>query len=165
MRGKQTFILAILRNIWLILALGLVLFVVAKSVYTARELVYNVDFTHPVSRDSEGWYPESRISFSPGAENIELLSEPVYLKLYVPIAYQRLIVTGNINRGETPISLGVRQRDGQWDYQTIERDDFILEYDIKLAMRRQNKMEFILSIPEMQDKIGMANNWEFKFIK
>jgi len=164
MNSKQILLLSVLKNIWLILAIGLVLFVISQAVFTGRELAYSLDFSRSQTRDIEGWYPESRTTFDT-ERGLAVNGEPIYMKIYVPVKFKKLMITGTILRDDHEINIGVKQNTGEWAYQPIDREDFILEFDLSGARIHRQRMEIILSAPQMTRPIILENNWKFKFVR
>lgn len=163
MKIKNIGIRMIFRYIWLIIALAILLYVLTQGIYTQRTLVYQPDFSQSITKDITGWYPEVRGNFEKGRFNI--LSEPLYLKLYMPIDFDTLTVEGSLDYTDETIRLGLRQVDGQWDWQDIQSQNFSLTYNLKNVQVKSNQVEIILSIPDLSatSSVALDNNWKFSF--
>ena len=77
---RKSFIKA-LRYIWWLMGLVLILFVIGQSIITERVINYQLDFDESISPDLTGWYPELRLAYNPGADQAQLLAEPLYLQI------------------------------------------------------------------------------------
>lgn len=155
------------RYLWIAIGLAVILFVLSQAVFTKRILQYNLDFSQSVSQDILGWYPESRIIFSPlsGDDIFGLAGEPIYMKIYTPIKFKNLNINGSIfsNQAED-IRLGLRQNDGSWYFQKLELIDnyFSADFDLAKAQIRNNQLEIILSVPKLfaPHPVSLENNWK-----
>jgi hypothetical protein len=152
------------RYLWLGLALVVILFILNKAIFTKRILVYNLDFYKPLSRDIVGWYPEQRISHDSGQsqETFRLLAEPVYLKVYSPTDFKSATLEGDMDAGTNEVNIGVRQKDGSWQFKPVEAASFSLDFDLSSASIKRNQLEFILSLPSMSSSssVYLVNDWK-----
>jgi len=161
-------IVLLLRYLWLALAAVLIIVIISRAVSVKRMVVYNLDFSQSVSSDIVGWYPESRISYlsSLDHEAVDLLAEPVYLKVYTAGSFATMALSGSIiNYDLYPkhdIRLGLKQTDGSWYFQEINNQDFSLVFDLAKARKYRNQLELILSVPSMVngEKLILLNNWQ-----
>ena len=162
---NKNIIIQFFRYLWIAIGMAIILFILSQAIYTKRNLEYDLDFSKTVSRDIRGWYPEQRLN------NIfELLAEPVYMKIYIPIDFDSLTVSGGISvQSENNINIGMKQNDGSWDFQQLEivDDYFSSIFDLDDAQIKNNQLEMILSIPNMtsSDKITLKNNWKLILIR
>ncbi|MDP2812117.1 MAG: hypothetical protein Q8O32_00275 [bacterium] len=151
------------RYLCLALALALILFVLSQAVFTGRTLIYNLDFSQSLSRDIVGWYPESRVAQVSNSTNstLNILAEPIYLKIYSPVDFKTLTISGQLHKNDQGANLGLRQKDASWFFQSIVSDDFRLDFDLSNAQIKRNQLEIILSIPDLNDdsNISLVNNW------
>ena len=159
---KKISIVYFFRYLWLIIAIIVVLTVLSKAVFTKRSLVYNLDFNQSISRDITGWYPESRTVFNQSKNQLQVINEPLYLQFYVPTKFETLTVKGQLDFDQTDIKLGLKQADGAWYWQPIIDQNFSLDFLTDQAHTKSNKMELILSIPNLPatSTIGLVNNWQ-----
>ncbi len=167
MSKMQKIIVRIWRYFWLAAGLLVVLFVLSRAIYTQRNLLYQPDFTKSITANIRGWYPESRLSAisSASVAAVDLIAEPVYLKVYSPVDFEIMTIEGSIYpylADDKEIKLGLRQSDGSWDFKNIVNQDFSLSFDLSQAQIKSNQLELILSIPDMStgDRISLANNWQ-----
>ena len=173
MKFDTKLIIRIWRYIWLLAGLVLILFIISKAIFTQRILIYNLDFSQAISTDIRGWYPESRISQLSllSRDGVDLIAEPVYMKVYSPVDFDLLTIEGSLKpfspHGEQDIKLGLKQQDNSWDWQNIDDNDFVLNFDLENARVYRNELEFILSVPTMVDqaRLGLVNNWQITFSK
>lgn len=158
MQIKQTTILKAWRYILLVASLVVIIFILSGAIITERTIVYELNFQKTIGPDVTGWYPESRTSFS--ENSLLLLAEPIYLKVYSPIDFDRLSIEGQLYPVDKTIRLGLKQTDGSWQYQEINSEYFALNFDLKNVKARRNQLEFILSVPDLATStISLKNNW------
>lgn len=145
------------------MALALIFYVLINGTYTGRTLAYLPDFGRSISRDITGWYPEARGNFSDNKFNV--ISEPLYIKLYVPVEFEKLMVEGSVDYLNESLRLGLRQQDGSWYWQEIQNQDFSLIYNLENAEIKRNQIEMILSMPNLTatSSVSFYNNWQFIF--
>ena len=148
------------RYLWIALALAVVLYIISQAVVTSRTIKYNLDFSESITRDITGWYPEVRTSFLNGG--LELKSEPLYLKIYSPIDFKNLKIKGSLNFNEEDVRLGLKQSDSTWYFKNITEENFSLVFDLSEAQVKRNKLELILSIPDLKSDSGiyLNNDWQ-----
>ncbi len=156
---KKTPITNIFKYIWWLLALATILYIVSQNIVTQRVLTYNLDFKQSISRDITGWYPEVRTKFS---NNLEVLAEPIYLQAYVPAKFNNLNIKGDLDFVDENIRLGLKQDNNIWLWQDITDKSFSLDFDLKTAQVYRNKLELILSIPDLNSgsNVALTNNWQ-----
>jgi hypothetical protein len=129
------------RYLWLALALILVIAVVFDSMSVKKTLNYRLNFHKSISPDITGWYPESRISQASflSMDGVDLIAEPVYLKVYAPSDFSIMRVEGQISTyspySEQDIRLGLKQKMGDWDFKKITEKNFSLTYDLSEVKR------------------------------
>ncbi|MFA6307565.1 MAG: hypothetical protein WCS88_00030 [Patescibacteria group bacterium] len=157
---NKNIIIQFFRYLWVAIGIVIILFILSQAIYTKRNLEYNLDFSKTITKDIKSWYPEQRLN-----NVFELLAEPVYMKIYTPIDFERLTVSGGIfSPAENDIKLGIKQNDGSWDFQQIEivDDYFSNVFDLTNAQIKNNQLEMILSIPNMTSsaRISLKNNWK-----
>lgn len=166
MSFNQKLIIKVFRYIWLAGALFLILFILHKGIYTKRDLVYDLDFSQSLTRDIRGWYPESRFTRSSSSsirDAYDVIGEPLYMKIYVPVDFDLMTVTGSFYfDNDATVRLGLKQKDGSWQWQDIKDKDFSLSFDLKNAQTKNNQLEIILSLPEISDVsvASLVNNWQ-----
>jgi len=161
-------IVLILRYLWLALSAVLIIFVIFNFFSVKAIVTYNLDFSQSVGRDIVGWYPESRISYRSSLpfEGVDLLAEPVYLKLYAAGDFELMTVSGSVITSDLypnqDVRLGLRQQDGSWQFQSIDKRDFLVNFDLTQAKKYRNQFEMILSVPTMtgDEKLTLLNNWQ-----
>jgi len=156
-------IIKFFRYLWVFLALILILYIISQAFYTKRSLQYNLDFSRAVTKDITGWYPESRLALSAGS--YEILAEPLYMKIYSPVNFNDLTISGGIeSQLSEDIRIGLRQNDGSWDFQNINITDGIFSntFYLENAQLKNNQLEIILSIPSLENKdsLLLVNNWK-----
>ncbi len=145
------------------MALAILLYVLINGVYTKRTLTYQPDFDVSITKDITGWYPEVRGQFQ--NDKFNLVSEPLYVKFYTPLQFDRLIIEGSVDYVDESIRLGLRQENGDWYWQEIQNPDFSLIYDLGNVEIKNNKVEMILSVPDLKSTstVSLHNNWQFIF--
>lgn len=144
----------------MIIALGVVFYIISQNIVVARELTYNLDFKNSISPDITGWYPESRTIFDTANSQLQILAEPVYLQAYVPWRGQAVSVKGSLSEYQPGLRLGLRQKDGSWQFAEILSADFELSFDMSSLQIKQNKIEVILSAPDLSQPLMLENNWQ-----
>lgn len=161
-------IIGFFRYLWVFLALVLILFIISKAFYTKRTLEYDLDFSQSVTKDIIGWYPESRLtntSISSVAGAYDVVAEPLYMKIYTPINFNDMTITGSLQPHHSEdIRLGLRQLDGSWDFQPVilEEGVFSNNFYLENAQLKNNQLEIILSIPDLHEpnRVSIINNWK-----
>src|SRR3989339_671182 len=107
---NKNIIIHFFHYLWLTLGLVIVFFVISQGIYTKRSLEYNLDFSKPLTKNIVGWYPENRIAnFSEDSigTTFNLRGEPVYMKIYTPIDFSQLTISGGIyTNSSNNINLG-----------------------------------------------------------
>ncbi|PLX26124.1 hypothetical protein C0580_00480 [Candidatus Parcubacteria bacterium] len=173
MSNRKIKLVILLRYLWLSIALFVVASLVFDAMSVKKTLIYELDFHQSISRDTAGWYPESRIAQSSfmSIDAVDLVAEPVYFKVYAPNDFSTMSITGSFytdeSLGEQDIRLGIKKEDGSWEFQQISSNDFILNFDLAQARKNKNQFELILSVPSLPSgqKIALINNWQIKFQK
>jgi|GEM_PF-1889007 hypothetical protein len=166
MRINKDIIIQFFRYLWIVAAIMLVFFIISQSFYTKRTLEYDLDFSQSISQNITGWYPEQRLtnlSLSSLGNAYDLIAEPVYMKIYTPINFDNMNITGTVYRYNfEDIKLGLKQTDGSWDYKLIDSKDFDFDFDLTEAQIKNNQLEIILSIPGMTTptRLSLINNWQ-----
>ncbi len=162
MRINKVLIIKIFKHIWLLIAFSLLVCIISSSIITKRNLVYNLDFNNVLTKDIYGFYPEVRTMFLQDSKELEIRGEPLYLKLYLPIKFDTLTIKGSLETFDQEILLGLKQEDNSWYYQSIIEEDFSLDYILDQALVKNNKLELILSIPDLTSTstIKLHNNWQ-----
>lgn len=171
MSNKKIKLVILLRYLWLSIALIIVASLVFDAMSIKKNLIYELNFHKSISKDIVGWYPESRIAQSPfmSIDVVELVAEPVYLKVYAPNNFSTMSVTGSFYTDESldgqDIRLGIKQDDNSWEFQQISTTDFLLTFDLAKAKKSKNQFELILSVPSLTSEQGipLINNWQIKF--
>lgn len=149
-----------LKYVFWVLAAGIIFYIISQNIVVAREVAYNLDFKNSISPDITGWYPESRVFFDSENNIMQLLGEPVYLQAYIPWRGQSVLVKGSWSEYQPGLRLGLRQQDGTWQFSDILSADFELPFDMQSAQIKQNKIEFILSAPDLSQPLMLENNWQ-----
>lgn len=173
MSNKKIKLVILLRYLWLSIALIIVASLVFDAMSVKKTLIYKLDFHKSISKDITGWYPESRIAQSSfvSIDAVELVAEPVYLKVYAPNSFSTMSVAGSFYTDESldghDIRLGIKQEDNSWEFQQISTADFLLTFDLAEAKKSKNQFELILSVPSLtpEQNIALINNWQIKFQK
>jgi len=144
---------------WLFLAIFLVIYIISKNIVVQRDLIYKLDFNETITKDIIGWYPESRtVAIN---DKLHILNEPLYLKLYSPVKFNNLLIKGNIEYEEENIKIGVKQKDHSYSYKDIINNNINLNFDLDNVLLVGNKIELILSIPEINKESNInLNNLE-----
>ena len=166
MKINKDIIIQFFRYLWIVAAIILVFFIVSKSFYTKRTLEYDLDFSQSISKNITGWYPEQRLIYSHYSSMLnsyDAIGEPLYMKIYTPIDFENMNITGTVYRYNfEDIKLGLKQTDGSWDYKLIDSKDFDFDFDLTEAQIKNNQLEIILSIPGMTTptRLSLINNWQ-----
>ncbi len=163
MRISKILIIKIFKHIWWLIAFSIIIYILSSNIVTKRTLEYSIDFNNTLTKDIHGFYPEVRTMFLQESNKLEIRSEPLYLKLYTPINFEVLTVKGSLEPFTENITLGLKQKDGSWYYQNIAYEDFSLDYILDEALVKNNKLELILSIPNLNNStstIRLHNNWQ-----
>ena len=168
MKINKDIIIQFFRYLWIVAAIILVFFIVSKSFYTKRTLEYDLDFSQSISKNITGWYPEQRLIYSHYSSMLnsyDAIGEPLYMKIYTPIDFENMNITGTIIHGSREVKLGLKQVDGSWYYQQIIDNNFDLSFDLTNAQIKNNQLEIILSIPGAVEpfRVNLANNWQIIF--
>lgn len=166
MKLRRIPIILIFRVLWVILALGLLLFIIARNIYTQRQLIYHLDFRADSTRDYRGWYPSTRTNFDSQEQRLYILGEPIYMKLYLPLRFDTMSIQGSWSQSSSStVRLGLKQKDESWFYKDIDQKDWSANFDLQQVKVHRNQIEIIISIPEYQanQNIFLTNNWQIKF--
>lgn len=167
MKLKKISIILVFRSLWIILAIILLLIIISKNIYTARQLVYKVDFEDSSTRDYRGWYPDTRVSHDINEHRLYILGEPIYMKVYLPTKFDVMSITGSYSLASTTVRLGLKQTDNSWFYKDIDQKDWSANFDLQTAKIYRNQIELMISIPEYKSDqiIYLDNNWQIEFKK
>ncbi|MBT6691461.1 hypothetical protein HOB10_03980 [Candidatus Parcubacteria bacterium] len=160
-KANKISVIIIFRYIWLIVATSIIIYILGQAIVTTREIVYQIDNSDSITRDITGWYPEQRLVFATEDQTLRIVAEPLYLQAYIPVDFKTLTVAGDIYFGAETIRLGLKQADGTWSYRDIDENSFNFEYDLSQAQVKKNKLEMILSIPDLTatSTVVLGNNW------
>lgn len=152
---------------WLILAIGLLFFLLNQNIKLGSRWSYDLDLGQVNTRDWYGPYPETRTTYIEDAKYLQVLAEPLYWQIYLPKKYKTVLWrTKIINTNQQPVSIGLKQKDGSWEMQTITAEQSTLEFALKNALIKNNRLEFIMSLPEMSsDKQIFIENLNLEFNK
>lgn len=154
-------LVAIFRYIWLLIAAAIVFYIVGQAIVTDRELIYEIDNSESIGRNITGWYPEQRVIFSEKEHSLQLRSEPLYMQVYIPVNFKKLKVAGDVYFRDETIRLGLKQKDGSWEYRDVDSNNFMFEYDLSQAQVKKNKLELILSVPNLSSTstVTLSSDW------
>jgi hypothetical protein len=153
----------ILSYIWWLIGLVIILFIVSQNIITERVINYQLDLADSISPDLTGWYPEVRLAYNPSIDQAQIINEPLYLQVYRPVDFETLAIEGSIGFIDEDIRLGLKQTDNSWQWQNISSQDFLLQFDLDNAKVSRNKLELILSIPDLHNNtstVDLSNNWQ-----
>ena len=153
----------ILSYIWWLIGLVIILFIVTQNIITERVINYQLDLADSISPDLTGWYPEVRLAYNPSIDQAQIINEPLYLQVYRPVDFETLAIEGSIGFIDEDIRLGLKQTDNSWQWQNISSQDFLLQFDLDNAKVSRNKLELILSIPDLHNNtstVDLSNNWQ-----
>ncbi len=154
MNLKKYSLFKIFHYLWIFLAFLLIIYIISKNIVVQRDLVYKLNFNKSIMRDITGWYPESRtITIN---NELHILEEPLYLKVYTPLRFNNLIIKGKIEFQEEAIKIGLKQKDQSYLYKDINNEDINLSFSLEEALIVGNKLELILSLPDLK-KISNIN--------
>lgn len=161
MLNKKRLIILILRDLWLLLAAMVIIYIISQNVIMQRTITYSPDWQQSITPNVTGWYPEIRANYASGA--MRVLAEPLYLQLYLPDDFQWLKVNGEVADTGELLRLGLRQKDGSWQWQEISEPNFTFDYYLANAQVKGSKLEMILSVPYLQasSSVALSNNWKF----
>ncbi|PWB38318.1 MAG: hypothetical protein C3F02_04915 [Parcubacteria group bacterium] len=161
MTKQQQIIINIFRYFWRLAALLLIVYIAAQSLKVTPVWRQSADWSRTLSPDITGWYPESRASWQGGY--LVVKGEPLYLQLYRSGDYKQLAISGSLATSSVSVKLGLRQSDGSWWWQDILGRQFSLSYDLSNAQFKRNKLEMILSAPDLSasSTLALANDWQF----
>lgn len=165
---NKKIIIQFFRYLWIAIGVIIIFFVLSQAFYTKRSLEYNLNFSESNTQNIRGWYPEIRISdvsITSVNNTFDIIAEPLYMKVYTPINFERLTIQGGIlPHQEEDIRLGLKQTDGSWDFKKIEVIDFYFStsFDMANAQIKNNQLEIILSIPNMTSpaRVSLVDNWQ-----
>ena len=165
---NKKIIIQFFRYLWIAIGLFIILFILNQALYTKRSLEYNLNFSESLSRDIRGWYPVQRISgtsIASVSNAVDVIAEPVYMKVYTPIKFKEMTIQGGIlSHQEEDIRLGLKQKDGSWDFKQLEIVDnyFFISFDMLNAQTKNNYLEIILAIPNMSSpsRISIVDDWQ-----
>lgn len=163
MTNRSQAIVLFFRYLWSLLASILIVYVVSQNTRHPQVFTYQVDWARPLTANTTGWYPESRVSFQNNLLTIK--AEPLYWQMYRPDDYKQLSVSGSVATSSEPIKLALRPKDGSWQWQDLNPPNFSVVYDLRNAQIKRNKLELILSVPSLQasSTVILANDWQFIF--
>lgn len=160
---KSNKVVLIFRVVFRVLALVLLVYLWSQNNITSKELVYQLDWRDSISPNVRGWYPVERTRYQ--EDELVLVSEPLYLQVYHPDDFTQMQVRGNVESASTTLRLGLKQKDGQWLWNDLANGSNDLNFDLQTAAIKQNKLEFILSIPDLTStsSVALVNDWQIKF--
>ncbi len=153
----------ILSYIWWLAGLIIILFIISQNIITERVINYQLDLADSITPDLTGWYPEVRLAYNPSIDQAQILNEPLYLQVYRPVDFETLSIEGSVIFIDEEIKIGLKQTDNSWQWQDIPSQDFLLQFDLDNAKITRNKLELILSIPDLHNNtstVDLLNNWQ-----
>lgn len=152
---------------WLALAAGLLFFLLNQNIKLGDKWSYDLRLDQVSTRNWYGPYPESRTSYRSDAKYLQVLAEPLYWQIYLPQKYQTVFWRAKIiNTNQQTISIGLKQKDGSWQMQEVSTEQFTLEFSLKNALIKNNRLEFIMSLPEISsDRQIFIENLNLEFNK
>lgn len=167
MKLRKISIVLFFRVLWVTLAVIVLLLLVSKNIYTARLLVYDLDFSDSSTRDYRGWYPETRAIYQPISDQLAVIGQPVYLKVYLPTQFDTMAVKTSSLLGSSTARLGLKQKDESWFYKDIDQADWSANFDLSQAKIYRNQIELMISVPDLAvgQSIYLNNNWRLEFKK
>ncbi|KKP89867.1 MAG: hypothetical protein UR94_C0033G0019 [Parcubacteria group bacterium GW2011_GWA2_36_10] len=153
--------------LWLVLAIGLLFFLLNQNIKLGSRWSYDLDLSQANTRDWYGPYPETRTTYIEDTKYLQVLAEPLYWQIYLPKKYKAVLWRSKIiNINQQPVSIGLKQKDGSWEMQEVEAEQFTLEFSLKNALIKNNRLEFIMSLPEISsDKQIFIENINLEFNK
>ncbi len=151
---------------WLFLAIILLFFLLNQNIKLGDKWSYDLDLSQVNTRDWYGAYPETRTTYIKD-KYLQVLAEPLYWQIYLPKKYKTVLWRAKIiNTNQQPVSIGLKQADGSWEMQEVKTDQFTLEFALKNALIKNNRLEFIMSLPEIStDKQIFIENINLEFNK
>lgn len=152
---------------WLSLAIVLLFFILNQNIKLGDKWSYDLDLSQAMHRDWYGPYPETRTMYIEKSNYLQVLAEPLYWQLYLPKKYKTLILRAKIiNTNQQPISIGLKQKDDAWEMKELRDEQSALEFSLKNAKIKNNRLEFIMSLPEIStDKQIFIENLNLEFNK
>lgn len=152
--------------LWLVLAAGLLFFLLNQNIKLGDKWSYDLDLGQINTRDWYGPYPANRTTYLKD-KYLQVLAEPLYWQIYLPKKYKTILWrTKIINTNQQPVSIGLKQIDGSWEMQLVTSEQFTLEFALKNAQIKNNRLEFIMSLPEISsDKQIFIENLNLEFNK
>lgn len=167
MKLRKISIILFFRVLWVVLAAVVLLLLIAKNIYTARVLRYQLDFAKQNTRDYRGWYPESRASYQADSDSLAVVGQPIYLKVYLPTQFDTLAIYGSVDLASSTARLGLKQKDDSWFYKDIDQADWSANFDLSQAKIYRNQIELMISVPDFttDQVIYLDNNWHLTFTK
>ena len=153
-----------LHYFFIILSIFLISYVISKNIVIERNLVYKLDFSKSINKNITGWYPNSRTVFI--NDKIRILNEPLYLKVYVPVKFKNLIIKGELEFKDENIKIGLKQKDNNYFWKDIVEKNINLNFNLDNALIVGNKLELLLSIPDIQEKSNInLKDWKIELIR
>lgn len=161
MNNRRQVVILIFRLLGWLAASLVIIYVWGQNVRNPRVWTVGADWSRPLTANTMGWYPESRVSLQ--NDLLSIKAEPLYWQLYLPDDYRQLTVSGSIVTSSEPIRLALRQKEGREEWQDIAPANFSVVYDLSQAQVKRNKIELILSLPNLQasSTVILANDWQF----
>jgi hypothetical protein len=144
------------RYFWWLLALACCLYVLNANILRARNLNYQFDLSTSLNRD---WYfyPSERTSYQEndqtGDKFLSVLAEPLYLQVYLPVKFEQAQLAGYWSLSGQDLDIGLKQQDSSWQWQKVTDDNFSLTFDLAQASTKNNKLEFIFSLPNLSESV------------
>ena len=138
------------RYFWWLLAFACCLYILNANILRERNLTYNFDLANNLNRD---WYfyPSNRIQTQAndqtGQKNWLVLAEPFYLQAYLPVKFRQATLVGNWSLAGEDLNIALKQKDSSWQWQKVTSENFSLTFDLDNAFTKNNKLEFIFSLP------------------
>lgn len=151
---------------WLFLAIILLFFLLNQNIKLGDKWSYNLDLSQVNTKDWYGAYPETRTTYIKD-KYLQVLAEPLYWQIYLPKKYKTVLWRAKIiNTNQQAVSIGLKQKDGSWEMQSVTSEQFSLEFALKNALIKNNRLEFIMSLPEIStDKQIFIENINLEFNK
>lgn len=144
-------IIHLFRYFWLLLAFSCGLYILSQNIVHSRVMTYQLNLQETIGQNLEGLYPSLRTRYQADTQSLQILAEPLYLKVYVPVKFEQVQVAGTWMLNDKSVDIGLKQKDATWSWQKVSSDKFILDFALDNAQIINNKIEFIFSLPDIND--------------
>jgi hypothetical protein len=158
---------------YLILKISLICFMLfvlsflsAQKIVVGNELIYSSD-----TKFVQGLFPDSRVQVN--NDYISIIDEPVYYNIYSPRKFSKLLFDLTYNKSDninSQIGIKLNVNDYAFYFHNIpdSEEEFVteqFEFALDQVEIKNNKIQVVISAPDINNEIFYVKDAKFKFVK